>query len=318
MNSEIPLVSVICTTYNHGSYVKQALDGFVMQRCNFPLEVIVHDDASTDNTATIIREYTAKYPFIRAILQTENQYSKGINIWDYLFTKEAKGKYIALCEGDDYWTDPDKLQKQVDFMETYEDVSMCFHSTDIIYENQKRVDNYLFKDLEEREYSANEILKNWTVPTASVMFQTRFAKNIKHDQRFVFGDIIVFLSMAQCGKIFCLGDKMSVYRRLESGIVLSYKGDISSAIKRINHYEAIKEHFINVDRKIINDLSVCYYVTLFFSYLAKLNYKSLLFAYKGIVSNPILFAKFIYVRTLKIPILVMKKKYKRGLHSELS
>lgn len=91
---------------NQELYIAQALDGFVMQKCTFPIEVIIHDDASTDKTAEIIKEYAKKYPcLIKPILQTENQYSKGSDIWAYLFTKETKGKYIALCEGDDYWTD---------------------------------------------------------------------------------------------------------------------------------------------------------------------------------------------------------------------
>ncbi len=121
-----PLVSIVCTTFNHGSHIKQTLDSFVMQQCNFPIEVIVHDDASTDNTAAIIKEYAAKYSFIKPIIQSENQYSKGLNIWGYLFTKEVRGQYIAICEGDDYWIDPLKLQKQVDFLTRANDPKMFF------------------------------------------------------------------------------------------------------------------------------------------------------------------------------------------------
>ena len=113
-----PVVSVICCTYNHEPYIRQCLEGFMMQKTDFPFEVLVHDDASTDNTSSIVKEFEAKFPdIIKPIYQLENQYHKKIDILTtYLFSR-AKGRYIALCEGDDYWTDPLKLQKQVDFLE---------------------------------------------------------------------------------------------------------------------------------------------------------------------------------------------------------
>lgn len=113
-----PLVSICCTTYNHGKFIQDAIEGFLMQKTNFPIEIIIHDDASTDNTATIVKQYAEKHPgLIITILQTINQYSQGIKPWPNFVFPKARGKYIALCEGDDYWTDPLKLQKQVDFLE---------------------------------------------------------------------------------------------------------------------------------------------------------------------------------------------------------
>lgn len=119
-------VSIICNTYNHEKYVKDALDGFVMQKTNFPFEILIHDDASTDNTANIIREYEKKYPdIIKPIYQTENQYSKGKGLVGKIQYARAKGKYIAFCEGDDYWTDPYKLQKQYDALEKHPEIDIC-------------------------------------------------------------------------------------------------------------------------------------------------------------------------------------------------
>lgn len=119
------VVSVMCAAYNHVNYIKDALDGFLMQECTYPYEIIVHDDASTDGTADIIREYAEKYPDrIQAILQTENQRSKGIGLAEAFYPK-AKGKYIAMCEGDDYWTDPLKLQKQIDALEAHPEIDIC-------------------------------------------------------------------------------------------------------------------------------------------------------------------------------------------------
>ena len=125
--TEKPLVSVICNAYNHELYIRDALKGFVTQKTDFPLEILIHDDASTDKTADIIREYEAQYPdLIKPIYQTENQYSRG-GIGKFQFPR-AVGKYIAFCEGDDYWTDPLKLQKQVDALEAHPEVDICAHA----------------------------------------------------------------------------------------------------------------------------------------------------------------------------------------------
>lgn len=108
-----PLVSICCITYNHAPYIRQCLEGFLIQKTTFPFEILIHDDASTDGTADIIREYEARYPhLIKPIYQVENQYSKGTKISSTYNYPRAKGKYIALCEGDDYWTDPLKLQNK--------------------------------------------------------------------------------------------------------------------------------------------------------------------------------------------------------------
>ena len=127
MSQEI-MVSVICNTYNHEKYIASALEGFVMQKTNFAFEILVHDDASTDSTADIIRDFEKKYPdLILPIYQTENQYSRGGGITKRFQIPRARGKYLAFCEGDDYWTDPLKLQKQVTFMELHYEYSVCFH-----------------------------------------------------------------------------------------------------------------------------------------------------------------------------------------------
>lgn len=126
-------VSIICNAYNHGKYIRDALNGFVMQKTDFKFEVLVHDDASTDNTADIIREFEEKYPeLIKPVYQTENQYSKNVWITDVYQLRRSKGRYIALCEGDDYWTDPDKLQKQYDALEAHPGVDICVHASTLV------------------------------------------------------------------------------------------------------------------------------------------------------------------------------------------
>jgi glycosyltransferase involved in cell wall biosynthesis len=127
VNTENILVSVICDVYNHEPYLRDCLEGFVMQQTNFQYEILIHDDASTDNSVKIIQEYVDKYPHLfKPIYQTVNQYSQGVGIWRDIQMPRANGKYIAICEGDDYWTDPLKLQKQVDFMETNPEYGLCY------------------------------------------------------------------------------------------------------------------------------------------------------------------------------------------------
>ena len=116
MNENIKL-SVVCITYNHERFIRDCLEGFVMQKTDFPFEILINDDASTDKTADIIREYEAKYPHLfRCVYQTENQQGKK-NVWTDILFPMVQGEYVALYEGDDYWTNPLKLQKQVDFLD---------------------------------------------------------------------------------------------------------------------------------------------------------------------------------------------------------
>lgn len=122
------MVSVICLAYNHGPYIRDALEGFVGQKTDFPFEVLVHDDASTDETPAVIREYADKYPdIIRPVFQTENQYSKGVRIAPVFLYPMIRGRYVALCEGDDYWTDPFKLARQVEALEANPGADICAH-----------------------------------------------------------------------------------------------------------------------------------------------------------------------------------------------
>jgi glycosyltransferase involved in cell wall biosynthesis len=120
-----PIVSIACLAYNHEGFIREAIEGFLNQKTTFKVEILIHDDASADDTANIIREYESEWPQLFSVIyQTENQYSKGNQPGD-LNLRRARGKYIALCEGDDYWTDPLKLQKQVEFLEDHPDYSVC-------------------------------------------------------------------------------------------------------------------------------------------------------------------------------------------------
>lgn len=151
MNNKI-MVSICCITYNHEKYIEEAIKSFLMQKTNFKFEILIHDDASLDNTANIIRKYEEKYlDLIKPIYQKENQYSKGINISKILYEK-AQGKYIAICEGDDYWIDPYKLQKQIDYMEANPECGLCSHTVKIYDDKLKKYTGII------KPYQKNQIV----------------------------------------------------------------------------------------------------------------------------------------------------------------
>lgn len=137
-NSDNPLVSVKCMTYNHEKYISQALDGFLMQKTTFPFEVLVHDDASTDKTVDILREYEKRFPkIVKVIYEKENQYK--FNKHHEKINKLIKGKYLAVCEGDDYWTYPNKLQMQVKYLENHPEFVMCHTAARKYIEKDKKL-----------------------------------------------------------------------------------------------------------------------------------------------------------------------------------
>lgn len=212
---ETPLVSICSITYNHAPFIRQCLDGFLMQQCNFPIEIIINDDCSTDGTTEIIREYAEKYPDkIFPIFHEENLYFQGVRgmFQKFVFPK-ARGKYIALCEGDDYWTDPLKLQKQVDFLESHPDYSMCFHKAEVVAESGAEAPA-IYEGIEEREYFSEEILIfKPHIPTASCVMRRNVALNVPSHPDFIVGDILVFATAYVCGKVYGMNEVMSIYRR---------------------------------------------------------------------------------------------------------
>jgi glycosyltransferase involved in cell wall biosynthesis len=137
-HNEKTLVSVIMTAYNHAKFIRQSIESVLMQKTNFRYELIIHDDASTDGTTDIIREYERKFPnIIRAFYQTENQYSKidGVKLVKMFVFPHVKGKYCVNCDGDDYICDSYKLQKEFDFLENHPDFSICFHLAEMVWED---------------------------------------------------------------------------------------------------------------------------------------------------------------------------------------
>lgn len=214
-------ISILCIAYNHEKFIRECLDGFIMQKTNFKYEVIIHDDASTDKTAAIIREYEKQYPnIIKPIYQTENQYSKKIPIFvEYLYPR-VRGKYIAICEGDDYWIDPYKLQRQFDFLENNVGYSAVFSNTLIRDERETPIKESLTK-MYKREYDLFDVLSGTMFGLQNicirkeVLFDTSI-RDVKAN-----GDLKIYYLCALYGKIYRLNGIHAVYRLTGKGIASS-------------------------------------------------------------------------------------------------
>lgn len=276
-----PLVSIKCLVYNHEPYLRQCLEGFVMQKTTFPFEAIVHDDASTDGSAAIIREYAAKYPdIIKPIYEVENQYSKRDGSLRKIMNAaiHSDTKYIALCEGDDYWIDPLKLQKQVDFLENNPEYVMSHTSFRYYYELDKRF--YDSKDVQVNPcyylMLPEKILGGYRVQTVTVLLKANVMKEVQESDDFLFksgylmmGDTQLWYSMAQKGKIHFLAEQTAVYRANQGSATRSnsiknvYRFRLSSwemrmyLCKRDNLSEAFKSHvYREYDRALVKYM--CY------------------------------------------------------------
>lgn len=213
-------VSVICNAYNHEGYIRDALDSFLMQKTDFAYEILVHDDASTDHTADIIREYEAKYPdLVKPIYQTENQYAKGRKISVNFQYPRVKGKYVAVCEGDDYWTDPLKLQKQFDAMEAHPEVDICAHSGWKVRADTK----VAFEDVAPRGedclISPQDVIlgEGGFVITNSLMYRASLNDSVPQFRKNFSLDYTIQIHGALRGGMWYLADFMAAYRYMSVG-----------------------------------------------------------------------------------------------------
>ena len=259
------MVTIRCITYNHEPYIRQCLEGFVMQKTNFRFEAIVHDDASTDGTAAIIREYAEKYPdIIKPIIETENQYAKGgfPLIGKIMQESFPYGKYLAECEGDDYWIDPLKLQKQVDFLENHPDYGLVYTVADLFEEKSQSI----MKSIGSRVYDFEELLIDNVIPTVTVCLRSKLYFSYKEDVMGNFsvmslGDYPFWLYCALKSKIYFLNEKTAIYRKLVESAshsqsktkILKYYEDIRNIkLYYLNNFSSKVKNYMKI-RRIIDD-----------------------------------------------------------------
>lgn len=218
-----PVVSVRCITYNHAPYIEDAIKGFLIQETDFPFEVWIHDDASTDGTREIVEHYQKCYPkIIKTILQDVNQYSQGNKPGQFL-NPVCSGKYYALCEGDDFWISPEKLSKQVAIMEENPEVDMCFHLAvrkNMVTGKQVIIGQYRSGDgIVPAEHTIER--GHGMIPTASTMIRPSVYKDVEELKRrakkLIVGDIYVHMFGAKRGGAYLICTPMSCYRHLVPG-----------------------------------------------------------------------------------------------------
>ncbi len=242
-----PVVSVCCTTYNHEPYIAEAIEGFLIQETDFPFEILIRDDCSTDNTASIVKEYADKYPkLIKPIYEKENTFSKGVKPMPQLY-KIAKGKYFALCEGDDYWTDPLKLQIQVSFLKKNKDYKLSFHLASELIDGEENIPLVL-KD-GKMFYSTQDIINCdfHFVQTNTMVFRRDALDNLDFDllNNSPVGDVWIRIAASiPSGAIF-INKVMGVYRVQSSGswsesmnndnLFLDY---VEKMLASIDHFDA--------------------------------------------------------------------------------
>jgi len=234
--SDKSLVSICCITYNHENFISEAIQGFLMQKTEFPFEIIIRDDASTDKTADIVHRYQADHPnLISVIYHAQNQFSLGIRAFPEVFMK-ASGKYIALCEGDDYWTDPLKLQKQVDFLEAHPECSICGHRVLRKIKGDEEKSYFWPKYTEDRIFTKDEFYGKYILQTCSVVFTNSKIEALnKFSEGFKVGDYPLFYFYAQLGDVGYLHDVMAVYRIHNEGV----SSGLSHEKKLVDFYDTL-------------------------------------------------------------------------------
>lgn len=211
------LVTICCTAFNQEKFIRQCLEGFVMQKTTFRFEAIVHDDASTDNTAIIIKEYAAKYPhIIKPIFETENQYSKHNGSLRRIMRANMRGKYIANCEADDYWIDPYKLQKQIDILESDPQVTMVytsFKTVDSECNPMLRPTYEKYKKISSSGYILNKLLGsgNFIMTLTTCIRKEVYESDIMKNSNIGL-DYLLFLTAASMGKVVFIPEETGCYR----------------------------------------------------------------------------------------------------------
>lgn len=233
------ILSVCMITYNHERYIRDAIEGVIMQKTDFQFELVIGEDCSTDHTLNICKEYLNKYPDLIKLLTVEKNIGAMPNMIRTI--NSCNGKYIAFCEGDDYWINPNKLQKQVDFLARNIEYSVCFHEALILWDDKSKPPKYFCPPNQNETSTIEDVVdNNWFVPSASIVFRNEIIKplpdwfNNIHN-----GDFALLLLLANKGKIGYINEVMSIYRKSENSLSAG-----------------IGKNYILIDEKIIQLLSL--------------------------------------------------------------
>lgn len=218
------LVSVCMITHNHAGFVKSAIESVMLQQTDFDLHLYIGIDACTDNTTDICKQVAGNYPTRITLLETENRLGMMEN---FIRTFQVcKGDYVAFIEGDDYWIDPRKIQKQVEFLEKDKSASACFHNAIKRFEKETHVVERMFHEsLEKNSFNTVDLLEQWFIPSASVLFRNSPDFTLPDWYRHCkSGDIPFLLLLSLNGDIKYMDELMSVYRIHDGGVSKTHVG----------------------------------------------------------------------------------------------
>ena len=262
-------VSVLTTAYNHSPYISECIESILCQKTDFPFELIIHDDASTDGTTEIIKKYAEKYPDrMTAVFQKDNQYSRGTDVYS-LMMPYVHGQYLAICEGDDFWCDENKLQSQVEWMETHPEYSACVHNTRRI-DLRKGEDKIWYSSDGDRDILFEELLRGGSAcfHTSSVLWRADVKITEEMKEIRSFGDYSLALCLGLQGKIRYFDRVMSVYRYFTSGSWSMRQSESSEAriqrhrdnLKLMRIIDDLTEgRYTEITKKIIQRQQFCIY-----------------------------------------------------------
>jgi glycosyltransferase involved in cell wall biosynthesis len=250
--SRAPLASISCMTYNHAPFIRQCLESLLMQKTNFPFEIVIHDDASTDGTKEIVEEYASRYPeIIFPIIQLENQYSKGVRgIQSRYNYPRCRGRYIAICECDDSWTDPLKLQKQVDFLETHDEYVLTFHDFRIVDAQGQVMDENPLPTEQKKDASRKDlILGNRMTMTLTLCFRNVIKEFPPEKNHVTNGDTFLISMLGNYGKGKWMGDEIGkACYRSHSGGVWSMASKKDKIPRQLNTYYWLYRYYLRLGK----------------------------------------------------------------------
>ena len=308
------LVCVRCFTFNHSKYIEDAMNGFTMQQTDFPFVCVIVDDASTDGEPEIIRNYlqknfnlsddsvvdneetddflmtfaqhkTNKNCFFAVYYLKYNHYSIKKAKFPYITEFNDAVEYNALCEGDDYWIDQLKLQKQFDFMKAHDDYSMCFHNSEVLNETDQERS---LIPVQNRDYSGDELFDQWIVPTASIFQRHDVQIQIRNDKNIINGDVNIVLNACAHGKVRGFSDVMAVYRIQKDGLTLKRVKENYLGLQEdyVNHYKALKSMYPFLQDKLFRKKMADTYINMGKASLKGNKGKAIRCLFKGFTYSP--------------------------------
>ena len=309
-SNKTPLVSICCIAYNHEKFISKCIEGFLMQKTKFVFEILIHDDASTDNTQAIIKKYAKNNKeLIITVLQEKNQWSKRKRIIREFLYPKVKGKYIALCEGDDFWIDPYKLQKQVNFLESHPKYGLVRTDHDVLFDKTQKSFRYRNVYHDNKITSGdiyNDLLIENTIGTLTVLYRKKILDDnfsspfISGEMKYKMGDYPMWLLISLHSKIGYISDSTATYRVLESSA--SHFTDVKKKYEFLMSEFQVKFDFIKafgckkeVEEKIFKSY---YKVKIKYGFLLE-DFKMIKKYYKKLllISKPSLKERMLYLST---------------------